>query len=380
MTRVRVGVLSVLALLAGASSVHAQAAQEGWQVSVDFLIIATRGNDVHVGDVFTESLRATGTIAQATIDYGVTYDPIVTRMKTDQSVLIDAAYRGARWGGGVRGWRVLTDAGTVEGSATSPAPTSTTESTRGIRFWDHSLLPVTNLQQASGISPVGYHAQNSLENLRIEAYVERRWNPSSDIHLATRFGVAHARLENTRSEGQTMNTFIVDTIGGSTTTTRNNIAIDSESELTANLTGPLVALGGDSTFRRVKVDWLVTQATLIGTADTSGEWTDIDDITDVTVSGSLTSTARTLLRGSLPVSRDVRGLVPTLDLQVKVSMRATRMVSVGAGFFSSTWFGMPMAPAFSVPGEWTDISGTGWRDQTRDVTFQAFSVFVGFGF
>ena len=41
---------------------------------------------------------------------------------------------------------------------------------------------------------------------------------------------------------------------------------------------------------------------------------------------------------------------------------------------------MPVAPAFSIPGDWTDVEGTGWRDQTRDLTFLGYSAFVSFGF
>jgi len=41
---------------------------------------------------------------------------------------------------------------------------------------------------------------------------------------------------------------------------------------------------------------------------------------------------------------------------------------------------VPMAPAMSVPGNWTDVEGTGWRSQPRDLTFFAYSVFAAVGF
>ena len=95
--------------------------------------------------------------------------------------------------------------------------------------------------------------------------------------------------------------------------------------------------------------------------------------------GTTTVTDR-VLDGSIPLTFEERVVVPTLDFQVKASVQATRAVSVGVGYFSSTWFRMPVAPAFSVPGQWIDIEGTGWRHQKRDVTFSAFSVFAAFGF
>jgi hypothetical protein len=65
---------------------------------------------------------------------------------------------------------------------------------------------------------------------------------------------------------------------------------------------------------------------------------------------------------------------------IEASVRVVRAVTVGVGLFSSSWVGLPVAPAFSVPGEWTDLSGTGWRQQIRTVTFTGVSISVGVGF
>jgi hypothetical protein len=279
----------------------------------------------------------------------------------------------------VRGWSVSTD-GSLEGSDSSAPPTAVSQTVTGIRMWDHSLIPVANMQHPSGISPVTFDARNDLRNVRIEGYAERRWLTGADMNLSTRFGVAHARIENTRAEGQTMSAFITDVNGATISTLVNDITIRAESEATASLTGPMIALAGDSTFQRVRLDWLVSQSLLMGTAETSGEWTDVDDVVVTEVTGGVTTTSTEFLNGSIPIERERRVAVPTLDFQVKASVRATRQVSVGAGFLSSTVFRQPAAPAFSVPGAWFDLEGTGWRDQTRDVTFNAFSVFASFGF
>jgi hypothetical protein len=41
---------------------------------------------------------------------------------------------------------------------------------------------------------------------------------------------------------------------------------------------------------------------------------------------------------------------------------------------------VPVAPAFVVPDDWTDVQGTGWRHQNRNISFTGFSIFAGVGF
>ena len=169
-------------------------------------------------------------------------------------------------------------------------------------------------------------------------------------------------------------------LGGSTSTLMNDITLEGESEAQATLVGPMVALAGESTFRRLRIDWLAGQSVLLGNTETSGTWTDIDDITETIVGPGGTTTRFELLRGVIPMEREARAFVPVLDLQVKASVRVTRAFGLGVGLFSSTWFGLPSAPAFTVPGAWTDVEGTGWKDQERNVSFTAGSAFVTVGF
>jgi hypothetical protein len=268
----------------------------------------------------------------------------------------------------------------VGGTDSSPAPTATNDSVTGIRLWDNSVIPVSNTADPSGISPVTFHAENALEHFRIEGYVERLWISGPTLNLATRFGLARAHIENTRSEGQTQRAFIQQATPGTLSTLSNNVTLNSESESTMNLTGPMVALAGDSTFGKIRIDWLVGQSTLLGTAETSGTWTDVDDITEVIITSGSRIETTTFLNGAVPTSVDERAVVPVVDLQVKASVAVTKQIRVGAGVFSSTLFGLPMAPAFSIPGDWTDVAGTGWRPQTRDVTFSGLTIFAAFEF
>lgn len=377
MRRVRVGLLALL-LVTASRSAHAQIGQQGWDVSIDFLQIATRGNDVHVGDVFTERQTFTGSLDDQRLDYGVEYEPIVTSMEANRSVMVAAVFRGVRWGGGARGWRSAAE-GATEGADRSPTPTASSDAVTGIRMWDNSIVPVGNILEPSGFSPVTFHAANSLTTLRIEAFAERLWIGGSDLHVGARFGVAHARVENLRSEGQTQRAYFEDVELGEVLVFENDIALDGESEASMSLTGPMLALAGDATAGRLRIDWLVGQAVLLGTAETSGEWTDVDDIRR-TILANPPEVSFELLSGLIEKEQDDRALVPVLDLQVKASVAVNRVLRLGGGVFSSTWFDLPVAPAFSVPDDWTDVQGTAWRQQTRNINFTAISVFAGLGF
>jgi hypothetical protein len=367
-----------------ATSASAQGTNTGWQLSLDPLYVMTRGNDVHAGDVFTESqipsttVTNTGpgvTVTNSRLDYGVTYDPIVTDMRSEFGVLVSAGYRGARWGFGGRGWRVETSAA-VDGSGESPSE----ESLTGVRMWDHSALPVVNRFTPSGYAPFTFYAENRLEHLRIDGYAERRWIASGNVNVGIRLGAAYAQFRNRRREGNAETAAYQDIFGSTVITGQNSITLDADSESTADMFGPSVGIAGDSTHGAVRIEWLVSPGVLFGTAETSGEWVDIDNISEVETSPGLRDNRTIRLEGVIPVERDVRVAVPALDLHVKASVAVAKGVRIGGGLFTSSWFGMPVAPAFSIPGEWTDVEGTGWRDQTRDLTFLAYSAFVSFGF
>src|SRR6187549_510534 len=113
------------------------------------------------GRRLTEHQTVSGTVSQNRLDYGVTFDPIVTKMSNDQSLMLSGGIRGQRWGFGIRGWRAVAD-GDASGSRSTTAPTSTSQFVTGIRLWDNSIIPVTDQQAPSGISPVTFHADNRL--------------------------------------------------------------------------------------------------------------------------------------------------------------------------------------------------------------------------
>jgi hypothetical protein len=390
MRRARIGLLAVCVLAAANEAVaqrplntspqRTQTTSPKWDISFDVLNVITRGNDVHVGDVFTESQNFIGTALNSRLEYGVTNEPIVTKMPDNLSGLVAAAYHGAQWGFGGRAWRVSTH-NAVSGSAQTPVSGSTFATT-GIRMWDHSLIPVDNNFDPSGVSPVTYHASNELENLRVDGFAERRWIGGNALNVAMRFGVAYAHVKNTRSEGHEESAAGIDTdfMPGFSVPFTNLITLEMDSTSTMDLFGPSLGLAGDTTHARLRIDWLVAPAVVLGTVKSSGSWVDTDNITRVPTINGVPVSAKDVLHGVLPLDTEERTVIPMLDLQLKASIRVTGALRVGAGIFSSNWFKVPTAQAMSVPGNWTDVEGTGWRAQPRDLTFLAYSAFVGFSF
>jgi hypothetical protein len=213
--------------------------------------VAIRGNDV--GDVFTEYQNVTGTLAQNRLDYGVTFDPIVTSLPDDRSAMVTAAYRGpgggsAADGGGRR-------ARTGQRIAHLPPPTSNSQYITGIRLWENSLVPVSNEQEPSGNSPVTFHADNRLEQMVFDGYAGFSWIRGPRLNLAARFGVSHASCP-TQERGPGQHAFVTQPAeAGATTTTDNHIVPSTaKARLTASLTGPMLALAGDSTVGRARID------------------------------------------------------------------------------------------------------------------------------
>ncbi|MEE9191657.1 MAG: hypothetical protein V3U04_03455, partial [Candidatus Aerophobetes bacterium] len=121
----------------------------------------------HVGDIvrYTEeySVDEDGNI---TDDYGATYEPINLNLKDKSTLRGELIYRRGQWFLGLSGWTFETDA-SVSGRITTPEMELTDTGyiyyVNSVRMWDHTIVPVVNELEASGISPVDYWAEDKLE-------------------------------------------------------------------------------------------------------------------------------------------------------------------------------------------------------------------------
>jgi hypothetical protein len=124
----------------------------------------------------------------------------------------------------------------------------------------------------------------------------------------------------------------------------------------------------------------VNHSLLIGDAELTAEWIDIDRISVSERIGTTSVTDSVVLEGRYPLLETDRAAIPVLESQVKVSYRVVGPVHAGVGFFTSSWLGVPMASSWSVPGEWRDDAGTHWKRNESNLAFYGLSVFGQVGF
>ena len=387
--------LTVLFVLAIAGNVRGQQALDGVSFSVELLNLATAGTDIDQVQIFTmrQTLEQRGTITQRemTVDYGTDFRRIDMRPGTDRALSWSAGYRRGEWGVSVRRWNMDEDASYEERITSSPIRTTTaggvfseSQTIQGCRLWDNTQAPVLNIGDPSGFSPVDCYARNSLQASKMDVMLERAWIDTPRFQADVRLGVTMARMEHRRAEGQEQNALFtaqgVPNPFGMVDRFTNRITLDSTGKATGRLWGPDVELAGSIGFGRLQADWRVNQSVLIGDVDLSSEWIDIDRISSAGRLGTVAFTETNLLEGHYPFSVKKRVAIPVLDSEVKVGVRVVDMLTAGVGVFVSSWQSVPLASSWSVPGEWTDASGTHWKPNEANLVFHGMSFFARVAF
>ncbi|MDP3729587.1 MAG: hypothetical protein Q8R26_02460 [bacterium] len=187
-------------------------------------------------------------------------------------------------------------------------------------------------------------------------------------------GLQAAHLKNVKNEGQAIQAFVYDYFGY-TQHFDNRITLESKSSVESKtLLGPVAGLQGrfDVT-KKIGIEFSAQQALLFGNVAESGLFVDIDDAWKVKgpKEGPFTKIEqRYLLEGSFPLTSAVKGVViPITDIRIFSYYSLTKNIAISAGFFVSMWQDAPIAPKWSMPGNWTSIEGTGWQAQTDNIIF-----------
>jgi len=107
---------------------------------------------------------------------------------------------------------------------------------------------------------------------------------------------------------------------------------------------------------------------LLGHVDQTGLWTDIDDIlrVDPVTGDTIWHGAHT---GEFAFSKDETFAIPVTELKLKFLVDITKNIALGAGGFASIWWDAPVAPKWSMPGDWWWGDGAGWRLQKSTLIF-----------
>lgn len=344
------GIVCVLALCMDARQVFAQ------QFTFEFGFLGGGANlDTKTGNVYHYSEEPKSGSSLFTDNYGVTYEPIAPYLKDRLSFSFRGSY--------VRGpWTATLDVsslsigGVTYGEVTSASPVGDSVYASGVCLWGQCLVPVTNMLTSSQFSPVQYRAWNrlSLDSLRLLG------GYGTKVRLLG--GVSATRYANRRGEQELQRSFIYDWFGADHNWD-NRISLTSNEEAKGTLVGPTVGLGFHVSQRKWAFDGEFTQAVLFGSIRQSGNWVDIDDVHETITNqkGDWVDAGRVIyLHGKFPYVFKERVAIPATTITGKVSYRLTRVFSVGLRGDVSVLYGIPVAPAWNVPGRWSALAGSGW--------------------
>ena len=368
--------LSAIFCFGSVSTATAIDKQKGWSFSFELMRVGVRGNDIHVGDVFHYTEKGETNGGADSVKYGMSYEPIVTKMESGFTPRFDITYEADKGSFAVSAWFFNTS-----GSAGSFVDTPRWEMNgnsyvfflNGVRMFDQSLVPTADMREPSGFSPVVYSAGNKLSNFSLDLSVARKLSDGKNLSVDGTLGLKLGCLNNTRSEGQKLEAFIFHYFGPNKNFW-NRIVLRSKSKAdTGLLVGPSFGLQSTAVVGTTTITGSFNQAFLFGGADISGNWKDIDDIWLVAGSplfGLYEPAGQVLYwEGNFPVNEKVRVTIPVTEFRMSVKCDLNKKIALGTGAFVSVWQNAPLAPKWSVPGNWTSIQGTSWKLQNGTLLY-----------
>lgn len=361
--------------------------KKGWSFSLDLMRLGVRGNDVHVGDVFHYTEKGETNGGTDSVKYGMSYEPIITKMESGFTPRFEAVYAADKGSFAVSAWFFNTN-GVAGGYVDTPRWEMDGNSyvffLNGVRMFDQSLVPTTDMREPSGFSPVVYSAGNKLSNFSFELMVTRKLSEGKNLSVDATLGLKLGGLNNVRSEGQKLEAFVFNYFGQNKHLW-NRIALRSKSGAdTGLLVGPSLGVQGTVVVNTTIITGSLNQAFLFGGADISGNWKDIDDIWIVRGSpwfGIYEPVSQAFYwEGNFPVNEKVRVSIPVTELRMSASRDINKNIALGTGAFVSVWQNVPLAPKWSVPGNWTSIQGTGWKLQNGTLSYYGWNLSLTYKF
>ena len=382
---VRCVVISVACLALTAVPGRAQTVG-GWEIQWEQLRLDVKGADEHVGDV--TKITDVQTFAPPRVDTRVTHDPIDVNMEARNAFRADVKYRGRRWGAGMSGWFFRTSA-SLSGRVSSPAdvrtPTSLTSVVNSVLMFDELLPPVANMLEPSGYSPVDYHGSGELRTVAVDGFALAALVDSDTSRLELIVGGKGARVRSEGDQGFSQRAFILNRFRPQHF--NNEISLSSTERATIDAAGPMVGLSGRATWRRLHLDASVTESVLFGSADQSGAFANIDDVTlaqspagpFVTCPLALAAMGCYAIRSDWDFSKSEKVLIPVTELQLKFLVDVTQHIALGASSFTSIWSSVPAPPTF-VSTHAGVGPGLDWKIQQRTLRFGAAGLVVNVKF
>lgn len=364
--------LSVMLAFAVASIVQAQ---DSWEIQLEYVWMDAYGYDEHVGDVVRyKEEYSEDDDGNYTLDYGATYEPINLNLKDKSTLRGELIYRRGQWFLGLSGWTFGTD-DSISGRVTTPAMELTDTGyiyyVNSVRMWDHTIVPVVNELEASDISPVDYWAKDDLQVRTYDLFLGRTLAEKKDSFANFTLGAKFGSLKTRENLGQEQRAFLYDFDGY---TFDNHIRLESTAEANLHsMIGPVLGFQGEAKLGKFGIEGFINQAVLLGKAEHTGLWEDIDDILWIDPVTHET-VWHDVLTGEFSFSKDEKVALPVTELKLKITYHITDNISIGVGGFYSIWWDAPVAPKWSIPGDWIWDEGTGWRLQERTLIFGGYIV------
>ncbi|MCL0106836.1 hypothetical protein M1N63_00175 [Thermodesulfovibrionales bacterium] len=335
------------------------------------------GTDEHVGDIAT--WRAERNVVTDTFTYEGTYDPINLDMDSGLTLRGELTRMEEQWGFGMSGWWFGTD-DSKSGKVTSLGRvTPDIFSETAVCMWDHTIEPVTNELEASGWSPVDFWTENELDVWTTDIFGIRTLAEKPESYINFTFGLKLGSLDIDQKLGQKQHGFDFDFDYdyeynfGPGYHLDNRITMKSKSRADYGfMTDPAIGFQGEASLGKVRLEGFINQSVLFGEVDYSGLWTDINDMWVVTgpEGGPFERVRRVDYRdGSFPFSKSEDVALPVTELKLKVVHDVRDDISIGVGGFCSIWWDAPLAPKWSMPGDWVPDEGKGWKLQEGTLRF-----------
>lgn len=350
-----------------------------FNLTVEPVWMGLRGNDVHFADV-VDFKRNVEEFPIVNFDYGASYTPLRVIMENKAVAIITIEKQHNNKGGfGISGWSFDTIASN-RGEVESPANQSpNSKSLRTVRMFDHTLVPLPNQREKSLVSPIQYQAVNRLKVWQADVYgfFDAIKNPGYDLKLLG--GVKFAGLSNNRQESFRENAFLFNLFGnGLHFDNRVNLSASSDTDYHVT-TGPMLGFRFEARRAKWSVSANVKGALLFGNGYQRGIWIDTDNIWAVD-----DQFKRVVeyghFRGEYPFSKQERAAVKTTDMSLRVAYALHKNMNVGLSFVNSIWHDVELASKWSMPGLWTDVGGTNWRNQRSTLVFRGIGLSMGFHF
>jgi hypothetical protein len=349
----------------------------GWEIQWEQLRLDVKGADDHLGDV--TRITDVQTFVPPRLDTKVTHEPIDLNMEAGNAFRAGVKYRGERWGSGVSGWSFRTS-DSLSGRVSSPADvrtsTSVTSVVNTVLMFDELLPPVVNALEPSGLSPVDYDANGELRAWAVEGFALATLVESDANRLELVVGGRVANIRSGDELGFHQRAFIPNRF--LSLHFNNEIRLSSTGRATIDAAGPIMGLSGLMTWRRLHLDVSVTESVLFGSADQSGAFANVDDVTlaqtpagpFVTCPLALAQAGCYAVRSDWDFSTSEKVLIPVTELQLKVFVDVTRRIAVGVSSFTSIWSGVPAPPVFRSSHVGAG-PGLDWDQRQRTLRFGA---------